>query len=472
MARHLSLLFVLALTLVIASVLFWQWRTYTGKTVAEKQPEIMADQQIIVKTQPDSLQITQIFKNLPNSTFYKVITPAAIPQWNCVNKNGKPCKTIGDNPTTFKPENGELRIQYVLPYGNNQGSLLLKNWTMALEKVNIASTKIEIVDSAYRSGTWVTAFPLKGHKELIYIDYSVFEGKGSDTSLYWQKEPLYLAGANRQIQFYSENPNEKLSPILPKPSVENITPMSIIKTNRTSPQLIDGLLITESSLTAEEIQKIWLKNNLNHRLKLTDQAKDWLTDAFLSLHLQQQAETPKGRFIVNELKTQMDQQQIEQLTAAVLQQKNIDAADLDAILSRLMRLTTTFFSSNTKQNQDLIPLVFFDKRPLHLNGKIATGMNSLLMNESLYFPFVQTMQMLGFQIQANAVERSIMLKKAGKEYLFYLNEHSFLLNGQKYGLLNDPFIEKEGSLYISQAGFQSIFKAKVTKTNSDIYITD
>ncbi len=470
MARQFTIWFVMALILTVASVLGWQWYLYTGQKPVTKQVIVESNQEITINTQPDSLKIIQVFRGVPNDSFYKVIAPVAIQKWTCVNEQGKPCKTAAVG--VVKPQNGEIRLQYVLARTNQQNTLLLTDWTATLQNVNIASTKIEIVDSAYRSGTWVTAFPQIGHKELMYIDYTVFEGKGSDTSLYWQREPLYLVGKSGQLQFYSENPNENLSSVLPKSIVENGAPVSIVKTNRIVPQILDGMVMSDQNLSAEAIRQIVLKNDLNHRFKQSGQARDWLVDVFLSLQLQQPAGTDKGKYIVNELKSQLNQEQLSELSAEVFRRSKIGPADLDAILSKQKKMETAFFQSNSKENGALMALVFFDKRMLYANGKRAAGIHPLIVNKQLYFPFVKTMELLAFKIQLNPADRSIILKKAGEDYLFYPNENRFQLNGEKYGLLNNPFLQNSGTLYISQAGFQSIFKAKVTESTNTIAITN
>ncbi|MGG5253064.1 stalk domain-containing protein [Neobacillus sp. SM06] len=471
MARHFSMWFVSALALIIASVLVWQWYLYAGQKPVAKQAAIESNQEIIVKTEADSLKITQIFRDLPDTSSYKVMVPATIQKWTCVDKQGKPCKSTKADTTSLQPKNGELRIQYVLPHPLNQDNLLLSDWTAALANVSIASTKIEIVDSVYRKGTWVTAFPQIGHKELMYIDYTVFEGEGSATSLYWQKEPLFLVGKDRQLQLFSENRSEKLSSILSKSNVKNDVPVSIVKTNRAVSQFLDGLVLTDQNLSLEAIRKIALKNELNHRFRQNGQACDWLVDVFLSLQLQEPAETEKGKFILTELKSKLNQEQLNELSAEVSRRSQMSAADLDAILGRQKQMETFFFRSNSKETAILAALIFFDKRTLYVDGKRAKGIHALIIDKELYFPFVKIMELLAFQVQSNPPANTITLKKTGKDYSFYLNENRFQLNGEKYGLLSNPFLVNDGTLYISQAGFQSIFKTAVNKSGKTITIT-
>lgn len=472
MARHRVAFFFAVLFLVIVGILGWQWYVYAGGNTAIKHSEIEASQQIMIETHQDSLEITQVFQNIPSSSSYKVIAPPSAQEWKCVSKTGKPCQKDPSSTATFIPEGGELRIQYHISVGNQQDSLLLSDWTIALEKVNIQSTKIEIVDKAYRKGTWVTPYPLKGHRELMYIDYSVFEGKGGNPSLYWQRVPLYLNETARDVLIYSENQNEKRLKTPRQSSLEKDVPLAIIKSTRIASQAHNGIVITSNDLTEDTLQKIFVSNEFTSRFKSSKQAQVWLTDVFLSFETHQQPVTQKGLFISAELQKQLNQGEMDKFLTAVLKRKMIEPQNLDATLGRIKGGVTHFFFSNAEQNQALIPLDFYDKRRLHFDGKEEAGLRLLHNDQKLYFPFIKTMNLLGYQVQVNRADNSFVVKKAANQYVFYLNEHRFLFNGEKYGLLHDPFFLKDGIVYISQEGFQSIFKIKVAKTDSDLYLTE
>lgn len=472
MARHALIVFITALIFVIAGALFWQWHSYADGQKPESSLQITANQQIQLNVKRDSIQVEQIFRDLPNDSFYQIVPPAGNIKWLCIDQSGKPCLTDKNDVQLLKPQKGELRIQYTLPTEKQQDSLWLSDWTASLKGVTIQSTKIEVTDFAYRSGTWVTPYPLKGHKEQMYIDYSVFEGKGDASTIYWQRVPLYLNRTIQNLFVYSENPNEKFSALPNQLKLKNNQNFAVIQSTRIQSRESNGIFVIGSELNSDAIQKFAFTNDLKQRLKRGGQAEAWLTDTFLSLYFHQPPVTKKSQFIINELQKQLDQRQMDKFVAEVTSLNVIGTKEIDNSLGDLKGLKTRFFSSNAAQKEDLISLDFYETRTVYANGKKVADMDVLLVDQKQYYPFSALMKMLRYQVQNNSVDNSISLQKNRKSYRFYLNEHGFEFNGEKYGILSDPFSMKQGTLYISQEGFQNIFKINVKKSENAIFLTE
>jgi hypothetical protein len=464
MARNILLT---ALFLGMVGIFYWQWQLIQAGNESSEASSDSVSQQITVNTDISSIKVTQVFQNLKSNHEYKILAPRSISKWECVKMNGKQCASKDTDPKTFRPQSGKLNIQFSIPYTNGSSTLLLTNWIMRLQNVKVQDNKIEVVDSIFRKGTWVASLPLIGSNRHEFIDYYVFEGTGESPSLYWQAKPLNISYKNRYFSVYSQN-NKITNPFSKLKLPNGPVYMVYIHSNQHPHTSIPGMVITNSQLSDEMVQKEWLSNYFIHKFQ-RNSSNDWLVDVFSSLYLNEPAQTEKGIFIIKQLKSQLKKSDIQKLMKSILQQDIVNINELDQELGELKGLKTYFFGVNNKQNATLI---FFDMRSVRINGDVATNEEGIVVSNELFFPFVKTMKSLGFEAKENHGQDSILLKKNGKQFLFYYNQSSFLYNGQKYGLLENPFRRENGIIYINQRGIQTLFKAEIGESKQEIHIYD
>ncbi|WML43586.1 stalk domain-containing protein [Neobacillus sp. PS3-40] len=459
-----------ALFLGIVIVCYWQWELIKGEKGAEQSSTHLVFQQITVKTEANSLQVTQVFHHLKPNHEYKILAPESIAKWTCVNKKGKECVSSDKDLKTFQPQSGDLKIQFFINLAEGQHSLLETNWLIKLQNVDVYESKIEIVDSVFRKGTWVTALPLKGFNRQKFIDYYVFEGRGEDLPLYWQATPLYRTNKSNFFTLYSQNANDQPTSSFPKLKLPSgHVYMVFIHSNEHAAISLPGLQISSDQLTAKRVQKVWLSNYFNHTFRKNG-ANPWLADVFSSLYLNEPAETEKGTFIIEQLNGQLKKLEIEKLVKAVLTQDFVQTKDLDNQLGKLKGLRTNFFSSNKSNGS--ASLVFWDDSQVKINGTLVANINVLKINKELFFPFIKTMKSFGYSIKENHARHAILLKKDNNQLLFNYNQSNFIYNGQKYGLLENPFRNIDGIIYLNQNALHSLFKIEIAKFDGEILLSD
>ncbi|MEK3989449.1 hypothetical protein [Robertmurraya sp. FSL R5-0851] len=182
--------FFIILSAVISGLLFWQWDAYSKEL---EQPADMenANQRISIQTETDILVITQKLSGLTGKKEIPFVLPSEVISWKCLLEDGSECGRQEESETSLKPDSkGNIQIQFTLPIKVNEKAFLFNQWLASFSNVQVTETKVELIDSTKRNGTWVMGIPLKGNKKLDLIDYYVFEGQLANPSLYWQADSL------------------------------------------------------------------------------------------------------------------------------------------------------------------------------------------------------------------------------------------------------------------------------------------
>jgi hypothetical protein len=456
-----------ALFLGLIGFLYWQWHLYEEKRDLGQVTSNPIIQEMTVKTSAESLHITQVFHRLNPRQDYRIIVPNHVIKWTCIKENGAPCVSKKIKSKTYPAQDsGNLTLQYSIKISPGSPSLLQSNWMMKLQNVKIHETKIELVDSFFRKGTWVAGLPLKGHKKHEFIDYYVFEGNSDQPDLYWQAKPLYIIGQNNSFTVYSEKNELKSFQKLKLPVRSLYT--SFIHTNEHLPFSSPSIFITHNSLSPQVVHKIWITNYFSQKFQ-SKQTDNWLVDVFSSLYLNEPTKTVKGTFIIEQLRAHLNHSKIQKFVEATFQKEFINSNDLDQQLEEITGFETNFFRSNN--GRSTFPLVFFETKDIKVHGKNVANLEASITNGTMFFPFIKTMKSLGYSVKVNP-DLSIVLKKNRNKFIIFENQSSFLKNGQKFGLLEYPFKNENGMIYINQKGLHTLFNVKIATRNKEIYLMD
>jgi hypothetical protein len=456
-----------SLFLGLIGFLYWQWHLYEEKRDSDQVASNPIIQEITVKTSAESLQITQVFQRLNPKMNYRIIVPDHVLKWTCIKENGDPCVSKEINSKTYPSQaSGSLTLKYSIKITPGSPALLQSNWMMKIQNVKIHETKIELVDSFFRKGTWVAGLPLKGFKKHEFIDYYVFEGNSDQTDLYWQAKPLHIIGQNHSFTVYSEDNEQKSYQKLKLPVRSLYT--SFIQTNEHLPVSSPSIFITHDSLSPKVVHKIWITNYFSQKFQ-SRQVDNWLVDVFSSLYLNEPTKTVKGTFIMEQLKADLDHSKIQRLVEATIKKEIINSNDLDQQLGEIAGFKTNFFKSNNGESS--FPLVFFETKDVLVHGKRIVNLEASIVNGIMFFPFIKTMKSLGYSVKVNP-DQSIGLKKNQNVFIIFENQSSFLKNGQKFGLLEYPFKNENGMIYINQKGLHTLFNVKIATRNKEIYLMD
>lgn len=470
----ISFTLLILLKSIIGGMLFWQWEAYSEYHASTKEvEEEKVTQKVSVTSKGNQLKVTQLFEGLNSDKEYGVLTPDKIQEWSCLKADGNPCESNDDNPSSYLADANSLTIQYDLDLKEEQSPFLLNHWLVSLSDTNVTHTSIEIIDESRRVGSWVAGLPLKGHNKFELIDYYYFEGAGSNSSLYWQPTPLERGRGEQGIEYYSSGAMDKDSlTINSLKRIPNFTGISIVLTDSFPETNGFGLMITQPNIDNEMIERKLIYNYIMAKADELPLEERWLVDVLTSLITGQESNVPKGQEFLQELKKSLTEEEIEAFTNLVIKETALTVQKLDDLLGTITDKGTHFFSLNKNEETKLVPLYYFDPRKVIIEEKLHKDLEVLIMNNNTkFYPFIETLTALGFDVKALADKETILLSKENNNYRFYVDENIFIYNEENYGLLENPLTIINGKVYMESDWLKTIFKIDLLETKEDIKVS-
>ncbi|WP_170289651.1 stalk domain-containing protein [Cytobacillus depressus] len=453
-------LMTIVFTTVISGMLFWQWKAYSKQNDPINEVFEKAVQEITVKSKENKLHVTQRIHGLTKDMEYTVIKPDSLYGWSCKNIHNEPCDSKDENPETFLPIENELIFEYIIPIEAKEQAFLLNEWTTVIPNVKISSTSIIIVDSYRRGGTWVAGTKIKGFKEMDIIDYYYFEGVGAAPSLYWQLEPLLVGDELSKIHLYNslKKPEININKI---PDLTEFPYVSIVFTDLIAEQSGNGIIISNPNIAGDAFIRKLLTYYYEQKLNPSNKQK-WITDVLTSISAQLQAETDKGKEVLEEMKKKLTEEELLSFIKLVSgSSEEITFQRLDQFVTKVKGLNTRFFTINAKNTQISVPLMFYDTRKVIVNGIHHKELEILYDEGKSLFPFIETMKALGYEASKLEDGEKILVTKGKNTYRFFLNRNIFIYNEDDYGLFEKPLTNINGQVYMNKQWLEKLFNITI-----------
>lgn len=468
---RISLTLFVLLSSIISAMLFWQWNAYSEMNETEGQSELIG-QEVTVFSNNQQLKITQVFKGLLAEKEYTISLPDKVENWDCLKEDGSPCDSLDENPSTFIPENNRIKMVYHLSLEGNPSSFLLNEWLGTLANTKIINSRVEVIDSSRRTGTWVVGLPFKGFKELDLIDYYVYEGREAHPSIYYQSSPLTYVKGDDGLEFYHDSAAGYESFSFPKiKELPDYNGTAIILTDTFSETNGTGLMISEPNISEKLLERRIVNNYFLERARNLPLEERWLLDVLTSLVTGQDSHVDKGKMFIEELERNLREEELEMFLADVKKAEEITPERMDELLGELFGKSTHFFAMNRSEETPLIPLYFYDKRTVYLADAPHEDLEILLVEGEKLFPFVDTMKGLGFDMKVLSDEETILLSKGNNSYRFFQGQNYFIYNEEDYGLLENPLRSFNGMLYIESSWVQSLFKVTISENETEVRLS-
>lgn len=470
----ISFTLLLLLNSFIGGLLFWQWDAYSEYHASTKEIEKeRVTQKVSVTSKGNQLQITQLFEGLNSDKEYIISPPDKVQEWSCVKADGAPCESKDDNQSSYLPDGNTFTIQYQYDLKEGHSPFLLNHWLASLSDINITYTSLEIVDTSRRAGSWIAGLPLKGHNKFELIDYYYFEGVGGKSSLYWQPTPLERVRGERGMEYYSSGAIDKDS--LTFNSLERIPKFlgtSIVLTDAFPETNGYGIMITQPTISNATIERKLIYNYIAEKADDLPLEERWIVDVLTSLITGQDSNVPKGQEFIKELRKNLTEEEIGEFTNLVIKETSLTVQKLDDLLGNVAKKSTHFFSLNKNEETKLIPLYYFDSRKVIVADKLYKDLEILIMNNNArFYPFIETMTSLGFDVKALADNETILLSNENNSYRFYVDQNIFIYNEENYGLLENPLSIMNGQIYMESSWLKTIFKIDLYETKEEIRIS-
>lgn len=461
-----SLMFILTSLASIGGFLFFQWQDYVTALKHEDEEQVMVDQTIEVTYRDDKLYIKQTLYDLPEGT-YTVTLPTGISEASCINSEGQACERWkeGEERTSFT-SSGNVTITYHLRVQRNTEPLI-KNWYAQFSNLKILHTVVQLSDESKQEGTWVVSGKRTSFIEKNYINFYRFETAGTPSSLYWHESPMVMNEWTSTITVYT--PTEfTIKAEEWKKFLEQVEATIIMSDIQSS---TDGkLYFFRNEQDFEQLQYELAFNYVNNRFDFLEEEK-WLASVVSSLLADEKSNHSKANLIVQELKDQLTEKTYFALIDSIIAHDGeLSAERLDNMIYELTGLKTNFFQENKQENVPFRHFLLFDGRKLQVNGRVLDKEEAVYFSGRRWYPFLSTMQALGYETRPIVERESYIVKQAGNVYRLYLDETFFIFNEESFGLTRNPLTELNEEIFIDEAWLEKIFRVYISHLDETILI--
>ncbi|CAM4043817.1 hypothetical protein [Lederbergia lenta] len=463
--------FILMLLILTSSLIFWQWKGYSSSE--DKVEEKLDIQQTInINHQKEGLFVEQIISNI-EETSVKLSIPSQVIDITCGFDQAK-CEWTDQKEIQLAVDEGRLIFHYSLPIPQSADSFLLNNWTVKLHNQSIASTKIQLSETQWRSGSWQADAKLNGLKEMNLVDYYVFEKFGEAPLLYWQREKLMKKKEIGQIAVYAEQDfNVQINEIPAIHQLKDIQaeqPIKVIITKLHKEIDTETLKIINSEKKLTSIQEEMVYQQLVQLFQFPKKER-WLVGVITSSVLNKPVGEEKAQKMYLELKDTLGKEQLSTWLDRVFEEKDnkINSKTLDDLIEAPLGMNAKFFSVNAVNKDSIMPLTFIDARDIYVNENKSINTNIVTHEGKKYINFLPILEESGYQV-TNKKNEGILVEKEAVKYQFYPDKRIFLLGEKKYGMKESPVVLFHNTAYIELGLLNTFFNWTILEEDSQINI--
>ncbi|MCJ8006154.1 stalk domain-containing protein [Lederbergia wuyishanensis] len=458
--------FFITLVCLIGGLLLYQWVGYS----THKEEAVQNIQQTIqIKHTKDRFQIEQTITGIEGKK-YTIKVPKGTRDIYCINNDKNECNVSAANKIVL--DAGYVTFSYEMSISQDAKSLLLENYSFKLQDIEIASTKVQISDSIWRKGNWISSSENTNMRKMDLVDYYVIENKGTEPLLYWQTEPLSRIEVNKKLIIYANSKidydllkNEEKLPIQNEGEV-----IHIVLSNIHEEVEKDNFLILSAKKQQHEVRERFT-NAFIHSFFKNSSDFALVTDLISSIILNKAIGDSKSRKMYEELTDKITSEQLNSWKDKVfnLPSHKISQNKLDKLLEEVTGFKSSFFTENASNEETVIPLSFFDKRELNIMDKKIEDVKIIHEKGKIMIEFVPLLKELQFDVmeEDNDVFRA---EKGAIKYRFYPNKRIFELNEQKYGMSHAPVVDIGGHSFIPINLVNTLLNVKITESETKIEI--
>lgn len=429
-------------------------------------------QEIEVMNRADGLYIRHHFNGLSDART-EIIWPEESVKRACYMEDADACSRLDENTTVFVEGAEESQsISYVIPKQDAMGGKMLYKDTFAtLYSTLPSSTIIHLTDELNLGGMWINGLELVGRKQMDRIDYSLFQGQGVVTDLYWQQVEHLLLYENDRLTVYGNHldvTTEQFEEMTGALAAIGALHSTIVFDQANGMIDSDRFTITNQS-NLEQVVEALLINNLYHQYALPSDER-WTVEVIASLLSGKALGSEIARNAYDQLHETLSAAEIEQLTVALHENEEdvLNANLLTGMFEKTTGFGTSFFENNRQAIDKLYPLLLEDKSDIYIAGEKELTKGVILKEGQRLYPGVEIMRGLGFDVTWN--EQSLYMESAKKSYRFPLKEKFYVFNERRYDVFSIPFERIGDEFYFEESAFIRIFKVEIEKLENKIAI--
>ena len=429
-------------------------------------------QEIEVTNRLDGLYIRHHFSRLTEGR-YEIVWPESSMQRSCYlsDATSTACSHLDENRTAFVDgENDRQSITYVIPKKEPmQGTFLFKAPFVELHKGNVESTIFHITDETGIGGFWVNGLKQVGHKNLELIDYSLFQGSGKVTDLYWQKDIQPLVYEGERLSVYGEFTDleglAKADTILRSLNTPHST--AVIESGK--PSVNSKRFIIAETNDAESVSDALAITSMFTQFKIPEN-QHLIAESVASILSGKGTGSKKSYALYDELINALTENEVigfvEKLKG--LAGEAVDASVLDKLIGEVTGFGTSYYTKNSEEGTVFYPFLLEDPRNVLIDGKENPKIRLLLKDNKIFYPATEILELTGYTIRFN--EQSLYIENEMRRFRFPLRDPFYVYNEQKFNIVSPPFEIIEGEFYFEESWLIRLFIFNIEKKAETISI--
>ncbi|MBS4177237.1 stalk domain-containing protein [Lederbergia citrea] len=456
-------IFLLCLT---SSLLFYQWKGYSSQTEDSFQN---TKQKVSISQVANAFRVEQTISDIPAGK-YAISLPKKAKEITCYFADDQVCDLKEAKRFTLNIEEGKVHFTYLLPAQSNLKSILLRNWTVHIEDLPIVSTRVQLSDSRWRKGSWVSDGNLLGMKKMALLDYYVFEKTGDAPVLFWQQEALNKTKVNDRLTVFANADVDKAINLIDvkKNKGKNY---SVVITSLHEEVDEDTFMLVNSKNKLNTIYEKIAITEIENSLIFPDREK-WLIGIISSAIFKKPVGEQKAKNMYLELTNKLSAAQLDDWLNKIIlsQEEPLESIKMDEVLEETTGFKSHFFALNADIGTPLEPFLLVDPRYVYVDG-IKTE-EALIVHEDgkSFLALEPLLKSLQYKTQVISNQNGLKAEKGLIKYRFYPNKRIFELNGQQYGMQQAPIVRIGKDLYIDIIFINILLNAQVIDDENEIKI--
>ncbi|WP_071459334.1 stalk domain-containing protein [Bacillus massilinigeriensis] len=454
---------------VIAVIIAVQWTTFNDQRKSDTTMKIHhAVITVSVETSSNELDITEEITGLNTDSIYQFQFPTNVSGFTCSNLDGKPCRKTDEQGASYSTKDKGFVLRYHVPINGDSRAFLLEDWIVKVGGVEKWRISINITDTNKQKGSWAAGIPFHGSESKDLIQYTVFKGKNTYPAIYWQREKLENVRITNGIDIYRKSQSSMGTPEFSDfAALAKKGHVSMVLTDSGIDASSSGLIVSRED---KGLRYQLARELVSRRFAQLRSEEAWIIEAITSLFANDIATTGRAEKAITELKRNLSSEELYAFKELIAKEKNLlSFRRLDKLLGIAAGLETNYFSMNKDIRSPYTELAFHGKRSLFVNGRSKGYLTVMDLGESILLPARETIEALGYTYKVN--KGFVYMEKGKESYRFQKDSALFEHNGEKFGLVERPFVEKEGVLFVKSETIQTLFNVFVAEEGRKIKLT-
>ncbi|MYL48820.1 hypothetical protein GLV98_04960 [Halobacillus litoralis] len=431
-------------------MLLYQWdRAEAGSEKVSK----LQDLEISMTVKENQLHFAYTYEQV-KAGIYTLEIPEKATEIVCSQKES-PCRiTNQKNPEMILEMEGEVFVDYTMPMPENE---VINDWMIKLKKddrVMHSTFSLTIQDFDEVKDPWLVPSKKQSDIQMENLHYYKFPSineplpmaRKGEASLWHVGNSIvtYEAGTELAASVKQEIQNflEGMGPVLIQLD-QSVTKVS------SNHMKVEGRDIEE--LQAEYV--------VDHLRKVTAEANPW------ELKVVKNIFTRNNSLMASEVAASLTKDELMMWKERLLQAENIKdlGVYLDEALSTVFGAETSFFRNYEAPTED--NLYFVESRHVFNHGQLVSD-RIVHYHGSPYLALPDLSRVLNYKLTEIEKSKVYLLEVPGKEYRFYVDQPTFIVNNESFGMGQKVLVMVEDSPFINWHDLQELVDINLT-TGSD-----